>query len=308
MRAAEVPGAVDLRLGKVGSDAHEGRFDHPVARAEQEHRRLGHHDGGNEGGRPAPALRSIGLSMRVAILSDIHGNKQALEAVLADAATTRPARCGAWAISWATGPIPTPACSWRASTSVCLVGNHDLAVRGDLPMHEFSRGAAVAAAWTRETIGESELEWLGGLEPADLGQDVGLFHASPRDRCGSTSRCRPTSASAPSAHRVCLVGHTHVALAFSRDEGEPTTGQTRHGETELDIGRGEWLISGSVGQPRDGDPRAGLAAARHRPLDGLLAPGRVRHRRRRGGDPGRQAARIARRAPAFRPMIQQIGD
>jgi predicted phosphodiesterase len=198
--------------------------------------------------------------MRVAILSDIHGNKQALEAVLADAATTRPDAL--WCLGDLVGYGADPdACVQltRKHTSVCLVGNHDLAVRGDLPMHEFSRGAAVAATWTRETIGESELEWLGALEPADLGQVVGLFHASPRDPVWEyvLSSLQADLCLSAQRHRVCLVGHSHVALAFSRDDGEPTTGQTRHGGTELDVGRGEWLINpGSVGQPRDGDPRA----------------------------------------------------
>jgi diadenosine tetraphosphatase ApaH/serine/threonine PP2A family protein phosphatase len=59
------------------------------------------------------------------------------------------------------------------------------------------------------------------------------------------------------SHRVCLVGHSHVALSFLRAPGASATGQTRGGGEELEIGMGEWLINpGSVGQPRDGDPRA----------------------------------------------------
>jgi diadenosine tetraphosphatase ApaH/serine/threonine PP2A family protein phosphatase len=57
--------------------------------------------------------------------------------------------------------------------------------------------------------------------------------------------------------RVCLVGHSHVALSFCREPGEAATGQTRTDGEELDLRSGEWLINpGSVGQPRDGDPRA----------------------------------------------------
>jgi diadenosine tetraphosphatase ApaH/serine/threonine PP2A family protein phosphatase len=56
---------------------------------------------------------------------------------------------------------------------------------------------------------------------------------------------------------VCLIGHSHVALSFSRHEGEPATGETRAAGEELELDTGEWLINpGSVGQPRDGDPRA----------------------------------------------------
>jgi diadenosine tetraphosphatase ApaH/serine/threonine PP2A family protein phosphatase len=58
-------------------------------------------------------------------------------------------------------------------------------------------------------------------------------------------------------HRVCLIGHSHVALSFSRVPGEPATGETRGDDDELDLQKGEWLVNpGSVGQPRDGDPRA----------------------------------------------------
>ena len=59
------------------------------------------------------------------------------------------------------------------------------------------------------------------------------------------------------SHRVCLIGHSHVALSFSRTDGQSATGQTRGPEEQLDLTQGEWLINpGSVGQPRDGDPRA----------------------------------------------------
>ena len=57
--------------------------------------------------------------------------------------------------------------------------------------------------------------------------------------------------------RVCLVGHSHVALSFVRPEGEAATGDTRRAGDTLDLATGEWLVNpGSVGQPRDGDPRA----------------------------------------------------
>jgi diadenosine tetraphosphatase ApaH/serine/threonine PP2A family protein phosphatase len=59
------------------------------------------------------------------------------------------------------------------------------------------------------------------------------------------------------AHRVCLIGHSHVASSFVRRPGETATGEPRRADTDLDISAGEWLLNpGSVGQPRDGDPRA----------------------------------------------------
>ena len=57
--------------------------------------------------------------------------------------------------------------------------------------------------------------------------------------------------------RIALIGHSHVALSFSRVPGSSATGQTRADDEEVDLSEGEWLINpGSVGQPRDGDPRA----------------------------------------------------
>jgi diadenosine tetraphosphatase ApaH/serine/threonine PP2A family protein phosphatase len=58
-------------------------------------------------------------------------------------------------------------------------------------------------------------------------------------------------------HRVCLIGHSHVALAFRRQGSNLTTGQTQDADEQLELSTGEWLVNpGSVGQPRDGDPRA----------------------------------------------------
>ena len=147
----------------------------------------------------------------------------------------------------------------RARTDLCLVGNHDLAVRGDIPLDEFSRGAAVAAQWTQETIAPDNLEYLLGLDPQHIEQEIGLYHASPRDPVWEyvLSTLLAELCLDVQRHRVCLVGHSHVALSFSRLEGEPASGETRRGGTEVDLRAGEWLINpGSVGQPRDGDPRA----------------------------------------------------
>jgi diadenosine tetraphosphatase ApaH/serine/threonine PP2A family protein phosphatase len=143
--------------------------------------------------------------------------------------------------------------------AICLAGNHDLGVRGDLPLEEFSRGAALAAEWTREQITPETLEYLNALEPLNLEEDVGLYHASPRDPVWEyvLSPLQAELCLDVQRHRVCLIGHSHVALSFMRPEGAPASGETRAGSEELGVGTGEWLINpGSVGQPRDGDPRA----------------------------------------------------
>jgi diadenosine tetraphosphatase ApaH/serine/threonine PP2A family protein phosphatase len=147
----------------------------------------------------------------------------------------------------------------RDHAAICLAGNHDLGVRGELPLEQFSRGAALAARWTQETITAQTRAYLEKLEPVQLEEQVGLYHASPRDPIWEyvLSPLQAEMCLDIQPHRVCLIGHSHVALSFSRNTGDPATGQTRSEDEELDLSAGEWLINpGSVGQPRDGDPRA----------------------------------------------------
>jgi len=198
--------------------------------------------------------------VRIAVVSDIHGNRHAFEAVLDAIEATDCSEM--WCLGDLVGYGAEPdACVElaRLHAAVCLAGNHDLGVRGDLPLEEFSRGAALAATWTQATIVPATLEYLAGLEPTNLEEEVGLYHASPRDPVWEyvLSPLQAELCLDVQEHRVCLIGHSHIALAFSRFEGEPASGRTHAADEELDLSEGEWLINpGSVGQPRDGDPRA----------------------------------------------------
>jgi diadenosine tetraphosphatase ApaH/serine/threonine PP2A family protein phosphatase len=198
--------------------------------------------------------------MRIAVLSDIHANRQAFEAVLDEVASADVDEVWCLGDVVGYGADPDACCQLaRANCDLCLVGNHDLAVRGDISIDEFSRGAAVAAEWTREVIDPGHLEWLRGLEPQLLDREVGLYHASPRDPVWEyvLSTLLADLCLDVQRHRICLIGHSHVALAFCRPEGETATGEVRPADTQLDLGESEWLVNpGSVGQPRDGDPRA----------------------------------------------------
>jgi len=198
--------------------------------------------------------------MRVAVVSDIHGNRQALEAVLdaVEAETADELWCLGDLVGYGADPDACVALIRRYAT-VSLAGNHDLAVRGDIPLDEFSPGAALAARWTRETIDPELLDWLRTLEPQTLEEAVGLYHASPRDPVWEyvLSPLQAELCFDVLRHRVACIGHSHVALAYTRGDGVPATGEKRPAGTLLDIAAGEWLLNpGSVGQPRDGDPRA----------------------------------------------------
>ena len=241
----------------------------------------------------AARARRRPCTMKVAVISDIHANRQAFEATLEAVAASDAAEL--WCLGDLVGYGADPdACVElaREHAAVCLAGNHDLAVTGEIPLDEFSRGASLAAQWTREVIAPENLEFLA--EPAarrarrPASASTTPARATPS---GSTCsrRCWPSCASTPRPHRVCLIGHSHVALSFVRREGELATGEPRREGTALDIAEGEWLLNpGSVGQPRDGDPRASWLLL---DLDGLTRVVPAHRLRRRRAPPPRSAPR-----------------
>jgi predicted phosphodiesterase len=198
--------------------------------------------------------------MRIAICSDIHGNRQGFEAVI-DAAEADGAD-ELWCLGDLVGYGGDPdACVELAARhcSIVLAGNHDLAVVEVLSLDEFSRGAALAAQWTREVIRPETREFLLSLQPVGDGAGFGLFHASPRDPIWEyvLSALAAELCFDATDYRVSFIGHSHVALSFHRPEGEAATGTTRREGAAVDLSDGDWLINpGSSGQPRDGDPRA----------------------------------------------------
>ena len=198
--------------------------------------------------------------MRTALLSDVHGNRHAFEAVLA--ATAEQGVDAIWCLGDLVGYGADPnACVAlaRERCSIILAGNHDLAVTGDLSLEEFSRGAALAAHWTQSVIEDEHLEFLRSLSPEGQAEGIGLYHASPRDPIWEyvLSSMLADLCLTAQPERISAVGHSHVALSFSRDEEAEASGTPREMGEIADLASGEWLINpGSVGQPRDGDPRA----------------------------------------------------
>jgi diadenosine tetraphosphatase ApaH/serine/threonine PP2A family protein phosphatase len=196
----------------------------------------------------------------VAILSDVHGNLPAFQAVLAD--IEKEGVDARWFLGDLVGYGAQPdecVALAKESCDLCLIGNHDLVVIDQLDIAEFSMNAAIAATWTKENIARESVEFLTGLVPADESKPLGLYHASPRDPVWEyvLSTMLADACMNVMGPRVGAVGHSHVALYFWRREDGAIAGEQAPGGTDLDLSKGDWIINpGGVGQPRDGDPRA----------------------------------------------------
>jgi diadenosine tetraphosphatase ApaH/serine/threonine PP2A family protein phosphatase len=202
--------------------------------------------------------------VRVAAISDIHANLPALETIFEaiDAAGIEEVWCLGDVVGYGAEPDEC-ADLVRERCALCLVGNHDLAVLEALDVASFSEAAAEAVAWTRGEVAERTLELLRELEPAGRRQGVALFHASPRDPVWEyvLSAEQADACMDVQPERITLIGHSHVSLYFTRPSTEGQSHDVRGAQssddTLLDLSDGCWLINpGSVGQPRDGDPRA----------------------------------------------------
>jgi diadenosine tetraphosphatase ApaH/serine/threonine PP2A family protein phosphatase len=197
--------------------------------------------------------------LRVAVVSDVHANLHALEAVLAEVEQ------GGFDELWCLGDIvgygPKPnecVALLEGRTAICLAGNHDLVVLGKISLATFGGEAGAAAAWTREVLEAPAREFLASLSPSAVTTGAELFHGSPRDPVWDyvltedAARWTFAATTAP----LVLVGHSHIALELAGDGTEVRGGQAAAGTT-LDLAAARRLLNpGSVGQPRDGDPRA----------------------------------------------------
>jgi predicted phosphodiesterase len=196
--------------------------------------------------------------MRVAVISDVHANSHALTAVLdqIDDAAVDAVWCLGDTVGY--GPRPNECCAAvQARADVCLVGNHDLVVLGELAVSDFNDEAAAAAVWTSQVLTRESRSFLESLKPLGAVEGTELFHASARDPVWEyvlTEEAARGTFELTTAPLV-LVGHSHVALALTLD-GKKVSGGAAPGGSEAEL-TGRWLLNpGSVGQPRDGDPRA----------------------------------------------------
>ena len=196
---------------------------------------------------------------RIALLTDVHGNLPAFEAVLADVDAQQVDAI--WFLGDLVGYGAQPDGCMRLASErcdLCLAGNHDLGVLDRIDIADFSAAAAEAALWTRDHASKDTLDFLDPLEPSRVGGPIGLYHASPRDPVWEyvLSSMQAEACMDLMPDRVGAIGHSHVALRFTREDGSVYGEQVRGGSV-LDLSKGDWLVNpGSVGQPRDGDPKS----------------------------------------------------
>ena len=200
------------------------------------------------------------MPSRVAVISDVHANWHALEAVLEAVEAERPDELWCLGDLVGYGPRPNPCCAAvQERAALCLAGNHDLGVLGRLDLEEFAPDAVASAEWTRGVLRPEARSYLESLSPTAGREGVELFHASPRDPVWDYVLSLEAVEASFELTRapLILVGHSHVPLAVALAGGQLAGGLAPDGtEAELAPDARLLLNPGSVGQPRDGDPRA----------------------------------------------------
>lgn len=208
--------------------------------------------------------------MRYAVLSDIHGNLEALAAVMERLASERIDRylCLGDTIGYGADPA---ACLTRvqACEGAMIAGNHEAACIGKLDMGWFNEAARAALLWTRDQLGFAELDQVRRLPLTDTLECCTLVHATlphPERFEYLVDLAQAVDTLAACRTLFCLAGHTHVpcVIEYDRTNGRmlqmvsapEALGEVRVGN---DPARRRYLVNpGSVGQPRDGDPRASV--------------------------------------------------
>ncbi len=204
------------------------------------------------------------MTMRIAILADIHANLTAFTAVLKDI-EQRGGVDEYWCLGDLVnyGPDPVKCVElMRRLKHVAISGNHDLAAMGKVPTSLFNPDAAAAMDWTRGQLNQTDVSYLSGLSEVITRQDVTMVHGSPRDPVWEylLSSSQAVENFACFKTNICLVAHSHEPLVF-RQDGHGNTVFVKFTESLGQVVSNNKMIlnPGSVGQPRDGDPRASYA-------------------------------------------------
>ena len=201
--------------------------------------------------------------MRYAILADIHANLAAFEAVLEDI-DGKGGVDELWCLGDIVGYGPDPGeCVklLRKYNPVCVAGNHDLGAIGKLDLSYFNPAAVAACRWTARQLSPSDIRYLESLPLTITKGDFFLVHGSPAEPVLEYVMSNGIAEKNFSFFdsRFCLVGHTHVPLAFKQADAACTS-IALSPNIGLVLGAHRMIVNpGGVGQPRDGDPRASYA-------------------------------------------------
>lgn len=200
--------------------------------------------------------------MHCLIVSDIHANRVAFDAVLEDA----PVFDEIWCLGDLVGYGPEPnACIERLQEfpHVCVLGNHDQAALGRLDLRAFNLDARLANTWTQRRLTPKAREYLEQLPMAIVRDQFHLVHGSPREPLWEYLLEAYTAYAnfAYFSTSVCLVGHSHIPLLFRMDGvGQHCELMVRQPGQRVELSPNRAIANpGSVGQPRDGDARASYA-------------------------------------------------
>lgn len=199
--------------------------------------------------------------MRTLIVSDVHSNLTALDAVLAAAGAEGPLDA-VWCLGDIVGYGPWPLDTVRRIRSldaVCIQGNHDAGGIGRISLDTFNYAAREACRWNGEQLDDEARSFLEGLPDTVAVADFTLVHGTPRDPLWEylTGHADAVTALASIGTRDVLIGHTHHQFAFEGGRGTALPGPS--GLTVTRDGGRLVVNPGSVGQPRDHDPRAAFA-------------------------------------------------
>jgi predicted phosphodiesterase len=199
--------------------------------------------------------------MRCLVLSDIHSNLEAFQAVLDDAGPVDQIWCLGDVVGY--GPDPNACVELlRSKPHLCIAGNHDWATLGKLDLNDFNPDAAAANLWNRNQLTPENLAFLGALPERWVEGSFTMAHGSP---CHPVWEYLISPSSAQAAvdcfdTLYCFVGHTHVPIVFrlgSGTRGDRCEPVLPRPNKPMELGAGRMIMNpGGVGQPRDGDPRA----------------------------------------------------
>jgi diadenosine tetraphosphatase ApaH/serine/threonine PP2A family protein phosphatase len=198
--------------------------------------------------------------MRYAVLGDIHANFHALEAVIEDARSFGCSEFHLLGDVVGYGAFPAECVAVAADLpGSCVLGNHDEAAAGEKSLQVFSEVARVSLQWTRERLSTGEKNWLAALRPQRQVRRTTFVHATLDSPFGWGYVREVADAEMSLALQrtpLCFIGHTHVPRAFAQGTGEVLLFE--HPDQGIRLPREpKYLVNaGSVGQPRDGDPRA----------------------------------------------------